>query len=163
MGLDVHSAAVIGLRIPLDVLKETYVKKHSEHEVPEGAKFCPECGAEAEISAQRPVPFYDGGWEGECISGEEDGARWEYKLLIPQASFYDPEIGAFVICDYVETTSNRSGGVNGAYTGGGVYTGAGAGRAIAALCDLTFERHMKSIGLWDPDQFGLWAINNSNW
>lgn len=47
--------AVIGVRVPFQALFRRVVYVHTEHPVPEGAKYCPECGKEARIVEDEPI------------------------------------------------------------------------------------------------------------
>ena len=82
--------AVIGVRVPFRALYRRAVYIHTEHPVPEGAKYCPECGKEARIVEDEPIwdedfqiggfPIYktwDGQWAVFGIAVRDRDYYWE--------------------------------------------------------------------------------------
>jgi len=49
MSVSYYSYAVLGCEVPVAKLYRTVVKRHEEHAVPLGAKYCPTCGKLAVI------------------------------------------------------------------------------------------------------------------
>lgn len=175
MALDMHCVAAIALRVPVEVLTITKVERHTTHDVPEGARFCPTCGAtvEKEVTANAPFVVDEGN---EDMSGydfyrairgyeqspdpNQPAERWLYQLLQTQAAACDPTIGAFVVLRFAQTKSHRS------HSGSGRVAMLPAKELLDALQGHeyeTFKARMMSLGLWDEDQFGMFAINNANW
>ena len=127
------ATAVIGLRVKRSQIYEEKETKGCEHE--HHSKFCPECGAEGSTTEEVRHDFVKEHEDESCRIGK-------YRLL----SFVD-NLEHFVV---------KLGGVS--------LLGTNSELSAACLPIMgrgaeinTFEEEMTKVGLWDPNEFGVWA------
>lgn len=69
MSVNYYAHAIIGCEVPVDKLYKVVVIKHTKHEYPKGAAFCPICGERTER------------WESESIFDEEDNKLGQFDII----------------------------------------------------------------------------------
>lgn len=156
MGLDAHAAAIIGLRVPARVLQTMVAVRHTIHSVPEGARFCPACGAPVETEEERPAPFVREDPDGhEVVAGETEGLAWQYGVKRPQLDTDH----AFIVMEIAETASHRSDLNQAAFAPLDLNIFSDDLLQLASV----FRSRMEHLGLWYENGFAIFAVNTSNW
>jgi hypothetical protein len=136
MGYDAYAVAVIGIRHAPGVIKSKLFQEVTQracgHEMAEGMKHCPECGAPRTTTFPMPIPEYD---------ADDDPKLCGYELVHRGEGYYDdPEFIAFWSSDCVQARETVSESVQ-----------------DFAFHDIEVKMRAKlaPLGLWEEGNFGL--------
>lgn len=143
MGCTYTANTVLGLRIDYKVLEAEFIQRNTrvtrgcDHEVPEGQKFCSECGAEREVTL---VPkFYFSEYQEDLQKGNPG--------LVVEAD--DSESPSYIYIGF--------GNEAGEYGSGGAMIDIPELERIESLKD-ALRKAFIPMGLWDTRNFGLWTF-----
>ena len=142
MGADFSAYTILGLRVDYNWLKDAYIKRNTrvargcDHDVPEGQKFCGQCGAEREVTL---VPcFGSGDFEmdlsakikgASAITDDCENPKFMYFGFLSRGSEYQ-QAARFDVPDPQRIEELK-----------------------AALRDMFIP-----LGCWDPRNFGVWTM-----
>jgi hypothetical protein len=129
MGVDYTAYAVVGCEVPVEKLYRKVLCRGCKHDVPEGARFCPVCGAQAVIEDDELV--YE-----ECI-GEFRiwwGTDQRVAVVGIGVSAYDSDWLSRMPIEESQTATT-----------------------MEMLYD-ELRATLLPLGLWDAERFGLYAI-----
>jgi hypothetical protein len=147
MGADWYSMTCIGLKVPKEkIIREEDGYKNNCRCMPKidpddypGARFCPHCGNHIKRAIKIEKPLFDIPEDYWNDKGEIKG--WEIKHDTDACNFY---ICVFTSGDVIHDKRSD----------------------IPELSKETlnkFKTDMKSIGLWDEKEFGLWTITRCDY
>lgn len=138
MGIRNCATAALGQRVEIAKLCREVATRECEHTIPDGAKFCPECGkANKPILVKRWLDGYKAG---------DDGAEWFGDLALVRHA--DSNWG--VLCLSHVSTGDGTGKPKMAETV--------PGDAVIYNTKRELYAALNKHGLYDESLFGLWVI-----
>lgn len=144
MGADYYSMTCIGLKVPKEkIIVEVeeyrnlcYCNPQADPDDYPDAKYCPHCGRPIRRPTKTDKALYGSFANGYSNDGETEIMGWPV--------MYDTDAYNFYICIFTSGLVDRN--------------------KMLPMPDVSeeilaeFNADMRSVGLWDKDQFGLWTI-----
>ena len=156
MGADYYAYALIGCEVDPKLLWESHPIRQCRHDIPEGFRFCPECG-----KPNQPIITY----RRRFGEDREDYDSTEKDLLRDGFGYEAQELDGLII----KPTTDGRGAVAGILS-----CMAHDNHLGFSPIDIDDLDHITSLiakaedilsehGLWDKDKFGLYAVQNCSY
>lgn len=135
MSVDYTSFAVIGCEIPVTSLEAYYLKRNCDHQIPDGAVYCPTCGKKVSQMTKTVPQWY---------------SEHNRRILSPNKEIVPNSLDVVFCTDEKRCFAGISISADDAQHATSLF--------IPPEIKTQVRNILESVGLWDESKYGLWAV-----